>query len=103
MNMKTLLSKLARIDVDGQSAEHVANLAIQYAAEARGLLKQRDKEEYETVTRCKILDACAISRYAGNTHDAAESILKSANITRAEIRATIDDKADRKRLYALLG
>jgi len=64
---------------------------------------QLKRAESAAVTRSKIYDAVSISRYAGSTVDAAESILKSANITRAEIRATIDDKADRKRLYALLG
>jgi hypothetical protein len=37
-SMKLLLEKVARIDVDGQSAEHVANLATGYAEEARRLL-----------------------------------------------------------------
>lgn len=100
MNIQTLLEKLARIDTDGQSAEHVANLAVQYSAEARKLLKRPLTED--VVTRCKIFDAVSVSRYAGSTLDAAEMILKSANITRAEIKRVVDDKADRKRLYALL-
>jgi hypothetical protein len=35
------LHGLARIDIDGGSAEHVANLALHYASEARKLLGDR--------------------------------------------------------------
>lgn len=35
---ENLLRSLARIDTDGQSAEHVANLAVMYAEKARRIL-----------------------------------------------------------------
>jgi hypothetical protein len=38
---ENLLRLLARIDTDGQSAEHVANLAVMYAEKARRILAKR--------------------------------------------------------------
>jgi hypothetical protein len=40
-----LLRLLARIDTDGQSAEHVANLAVMYADKARRILARPAKAE----------------------------------------------------------
>lgn len=64
---------------------------------------QLNRAVRNAVTCSKILDAAALTRWAGSRKDAAEEILRSACIKRSEIRRYIADKQERKRLYALLG
>jgi hypothetical protein len=46
----SLLEKLARLDVDAKSAEHAANLGVQYAIEARELLNQIRDSNWGTLS-----------------------------------------------------
>ena len=54
------------------------------------------------ITRSKILDALSLAYYAGSRKDAAEEILKSANITRSEIEEHVDSLEGRECLFSLL-
>lgn len=65
--------------------------------------KEVNRQIHEALTICKIQDAAAVSMWAGSTRDAAEMILKGANITKAEVRKHLSDKGDRRRLCAILG
>lgn len=52
MTAQDILEKLARIDTEGQSAEHVANLACQYAADARAFLKKLRQADFSAPSNC---------------------------------------------------
>lgn len=65
--------------------------------------KQVERLVRDAITRTVINEAVAVSRWCGSTRDAAEQMLRGANIKRAEIRRCISDPADRRRVMAYLG
>lgn len=60
------------------------------------------KQVRDAITASKVFDAAAISRYQMSGQDAAETILKAANITAREIHAVGLDQADADRLCGYL-
>lgn len=66
-----------------------------------GMERVKHREAF-ALTRAKIQDALALTRYAGSREDGAKEILRCACITREEVDAHLIHAEDRERLYPLL-